>query len=137
MYLQVISICRTMPSCKTCGVNIPDSQARRYNGYCSKCRSRIWQEMLLSVQTSGKVPRMPALWFLSEDKKRTKKEEKRERNLSGRVMLIFLSSITFIIGLVFVSVPEVGFFSLLFALIMWFTSFLLFVGSLSKKRDFN
>jgi len=80
---------------------------------------------------------MPALWFLSEDKKRTKKEEKRERNLSGRVMLIFLSSITFIIGLVFVSVPEVGFFSLLFALIMWFTSFLLFVGSLSKKRDFN
>jgi len=52
-------------------------------------------------------------------------------------MLIFLSSITFIIGLVFVSVPEVGFFSLLFALIMWFTSFLLFVGSLSKKRDFN
>jgi len=67
-----------MPGCKRCGIDIPDSQARRYNGYCSGCRSQIWQEMLLGVPTSGRLPRMTLLWFFSEDEKRRAKKKKKD-----------------------------------------------------------
>jgi len=66
-----------MPGCKGCGVDIPDSQAKRYDGYCSECHSRIWQEMLLGVHTGGRqISKMPLLWFLLEDRKRRAKKKK-------------------------------------------------------------
>jgi len=67
-----------MSGCKACGRDISDSQARRYDGYCSGCHSRIWEEMFLGVHAGRQISKMPLLWFFSEDRKRRAKKKKKD-----------------------------------------------------------